>query len=393
MNEINKTIGILTLWESSDNYGQQLQCWALQRELVKLGQSPYLIRYDTSLKIGGKAKLLHNLKRLIKFFLTHIIMSKNRLKVTNDQVQEYNTKNEIRKFKEFRDSNIIQSQAFYKNIKELRKQPPKADIYIVGSDQVWSYPLSYEESKAYFLDFGPSNVKRIAYAASFSLPSYPENLKRILKKLLEKFDAISVREKTGVNICRDIGVEAQLVLDPTLLLSKNDYLSLARRNDANTQPFIYVYHLNINSEEDLKVKEIKALIHNERLLIKATTSSGQIVGKELLDFAKYEYCTIPQWINNIENAEFVITTSFHGVAFCLLMHTNFIWIPLIGRSGRGNSRVEDLLTILALEDHIYSDNVSIQSAYDSEIDWSLIDSKLKNIRNTSIKFIRTSIGL
>lgn len=225
MNEINKTIGILTLWESSDNYGQQLQCWALQRELVKLGQSPYLIRYDTSLKIGGKAKLLHNLKRLIKFFLTHIIMSKNRLKVTNDQVQEYNTKNEIRKFKEFRDSNIIQSQAFYKNIKELRKQPPKADIYIVGSDQVWSYPLSYEESKAYFLDFGSSNVKRIAYAASFSLPSYPENLKRILKKQLEKFDAISVREKTGVNICRDIDVEAQLVLDPTLLLSKNDYLS------------------------------------------------------------------------------------------------------------------------------------------------------------------------
>lgn len=390
---MNKVIGILTLWESSDNYGQQLQCWALQRELVKLGQKPYLIRYDTSLKMGGKAKILHNFKRLIKFFLSPIMKCNKKETGIKKIETEYRKKNEDRKFKDFRDRNIIQSHVFYKNIKELRHNPPEADIYMVGSDQVWSYLLSYEESKAYFLDFGPTIVKRVAYAASFSLPSYPQKLKKILKQQLAKFDSISVREKTGVEICENIGFKAKMVLDPTLLLNIRDYDSLTCKNAEHASSFVYVYHLNVNSKEELKSDEIKALAYKEKLHVKATTSSGQTLGKELLDFAVYEYSTIPQWINNIANAKFMVTTSFHGVAFCLLMHTNFIWIPLTGRGEKGNCRVKDLLSILNLDGHIYSEKASMQSAFESNINWTLVDSKLSDLRYKSIEFLKTSIGL
>ena len=385
-------IGIITLWQSFDNYGQQLQCWALQQQLLKMGHEPYLIRYDTSLKLDGWDKFFKQFKHIIKLLLIIPALKdsyNNKIKRKSNYTCERNKA--LRQFKEFRDLHIIQSKEFYKNLAELRKNPPVADAYIVGSDQVWSYLLSHEESKSYYLDFGHSTIKRIAYAASFSLPTYPEKLKNKLKKLLDKFDAISVREKTGVTICNSIGVSSQLVLDPTLLLNKTTYKSIAKKEKVNLDSFIYVYHLNVDSPEDINSSEILKLANEKNMSVLATTSSGMVKGKELLKGAQYDYSTIPSWIYNIETAKFVVTTSFHGVVFCLLLHTNFVWIPLKGICAKGNSRVVDLLSILDMNNHIYSEVNDIASIYNRNIDWNYVDSKVEDLRKKSIDFLENNL--
>lgn len=385
-------IGIITLWQSSDNYGQQLQCWALQQQLLKMGHEPYLVRYDTSLKLDGWNKFLKQFKSIIKILLILPALKdsyNNRVKRKSNYTCDLHK--ELRQFKEFRDLNIIQSKEFYRNIAELRKNPPVADAYIVGSDQVWSYLLSYEESKSYYLDFGNSTIKRIAYAASFSLSTYPNKLKNKLKQQLDKFDAISVREKTGVSICKSVGVSAQLVLDPTLLLNKSTYESIAKKENVNLASFIYVYHLNVDTAEDINSSEIFKLADEKKMSVLATTSSGMVKGKELLTGVQYDYSTIPSWIYNIKTAKFVVTTSFHGVVFCLLLHTNFVWIPLKGICAKGNSRVVDLLSILDMNNHIYSETNDIASIYNSNIDWNNVDSKVEDLRKKSIDFLEHNL--
>lgn len=392
-------IGIITLWESSDNYGQQLQCWALQEVLRELGQDPFLIRYNTALKPSLSNRIKSKLNSIIKIISIYQLIrkiyerkkNKNKLRWQS----EYKKKNNYRDFAGFKKQYLTISPEIYEDVEALRSNPPQAEIYIAGSDQIWSYPLSYEESKAYFLDFGSENIKRIAYAASFSLTEYPENLKPVLRHLLKRFDAVSVREDTGVSICESVGIKAELVVDPTMLLGINDYKILIQQNQLKEDDsnYIYVYHLNIEDKEEIHWEEVKKLALNNTLSLRVTTSSGQLIGRELLDGVDYEYSTIPQWLSNISNAKFVVTTSFHGVVFCLIFHINFIWFPLMGKRSNGNCRVIDLLKSINLSNHIFSEINTLEKVYTLPIDWDVVDIKLNSLRGLSLSFLQKALNI
>lgn len=392
-------IGIITLWESSDNYGQQLQCWALQEVLRELGQDPFLIRYNTALKPSLSNRIKSKLNSIIKIISIYQLIrkiyerkkNKNKLRWQS----EYKKKNNYRDFAGFKKQYLTISPEIYEDVEALRSNPPQAEIYIAGSDQIWSYPLSYEESKAYFLDFGSENIKRIAYAASFSLTEYPENLKPVLRHLLKRFDAVSVREDTGVSICESVGIKAELVVDPTMLLGINDYKMLIQQNQLKEDDsnYIYVYHLNIEDKEEIHWEEVKKLALNNTLSLRVTTSSGQLIGRELLDGVDYEYSTIPQWLSNISNARFVVTTSFHGVVFCLIFHINFIWFPLMGKRSNGNCRVIDLLKSINLSNHIFSEINTLERVYTLPIDWDVVDIKLNSLRGLSLSFLQKALNI
>lgn len=392
-------IGIITLWESSDNYGQQLQCWALQEVLRELGQDPFLIRYNTALKPSLSNRIKSKLNSIIKIISIYQLIrkiyerkkNKNKLRWQS----EYKKKNNYRDFAGFKKQYLTISPEIYEDVEALRSNPPQAEIYIAGSDQIWSYPLSYEESKAYFLDFGSENIKRIAYAASFSLTEYPENLKPVLRHLLKRFDAVSVREDTGVSICESVGIKAELVVDPTMLLGINDYKMLIQQNQLKEDDsnYIYVYHLNIENKEEIHWEEVKKLALNNTLSLRVTTSSGQLIGRELLDGVDYEYSTIPQWLSNISNAKFVVTTSFHGVVFCLIFHINFIWFPLMGKRSNGNCRVIDLLKSINLSNHIFSEINTLEKVYTLPIDWDVVDIKLNSLRGLSLSFLQKALNI
>ena len=384
-------IGIITLWQSNDNYGQQLQCWALQQALLKLGHEPYLIRYDIDGRINNTKKPLW--KKILKVVLLYPLIKKL-IRIKKDKVDKelisYNAaKNKERRFEEFRNINIIQSDMVYKSLNELRDNPPQADAYIVGSDQVWAHLLSNFENRVMFLDFGDARVKRIAYAPSFSMQDYPNNLKNSLQENLSRFDYLSVREETGLRICERLGFSAQVVLDPTMLLDSKDYYQLSKRVENGT--YIYIYYLNIQNAEEVKWNELISFAKKDNLKIVATTASGYVQGREIFKGVEYQYATVGKWISLIKNARLVVTTSFHGVVLSILHHTPFVYFPIMGKYSRGNNRVNDLCSMLGLSERIWNENMNYETIVSKKIDWNLIDLKLGKERNKSIRFLQFAL--
>ena len=384
-------IGIITLWQSSDNYGQQLQCWALQQELIKLGHDPYLIRYDVEYRTRNNKSPLW--KKALKLVLIYpVIKSLKRRKINKKEqlLEAYNAKrNEERQFLTFRKDNFLVSNNIYSTLQELKDNPPEADAYIVGSDQVWAFTLDNYENRVMFLDFGDKNIKRIAYAPSFSMPSYPEKLKHVLKENLDRFDSLSVREQTGAKICNEIGCTAQVVVDPTMLLTSKDYSAIAEANTSG--PYIYLYYLNISNSEEVEWQQLHEFAQNNSLKIIATPASGYMQGKELFDKVEYQYATIPQWLGLINGARLVVTTSFHGVVFCIMHRTPFIYFPLMGKYSRGNNRVIDLCKILGLSDHIWNESSSFDSLLHKTINWENVQEKLKRLKKGSIDYLKNAL--
>ncbi|WP_270711481.1 polysaccharide pyruvyl transferase family protein [Phocaeicola coprophilus] len=372
-------IGIITFWQTQDNYGQVLQCYALQQVLLSLGYSPFLIRYTHSEVI-----LLNKKERILSFIKN--IFKKKQKKQTLQYIS--NTKN--RNFEEFKQQYIIQSPKTYKSLKELQKYPPQADAYITGSDQVWAKSLYYNENKTFFLEFGGKNIKRISYAASFAMQEYPIEYRKKLKKLLCKFDYISVREKSGVNICASIGCKAQHVLDPTLLLPFSFYIQ-ALKIKTKEMKQLFIYSINISSPNDIRWEEIYKYSIKNNLNTIITTSSGYVPSNELFGNVTYDYCSIPKWIENIANSKLVITTSFHGVVFCLLCHTNFVYFPLNGKFSGGNNRVIDLLTDLSLKNKIYHPDISLESIINQFVDWNKVEKKIEELRINSLAFLNKAL--
>lgn len=384
-------IGIITLWQSSDNYGQQLQCWALQQELIKLGHDPYLIRYDVEYRTRNNKSPLW--KKALKLVLIYpVIKSLKRRKIREKEqlLKAYNAKrNNERQFLSFRKDNFLVSDNIYSTLQELKDNPPEADAYIVGSDQVWAFTLDNYENRVMFLDFGDKKIKRIAYAPSFSMPSYPEKLKLVLKENLDRFDSLSVREQTGAKICNEIGCTAQIVVDPTMLLTSKDYSVIANANTCGS--YIYLYYLNISNSEEVEWQQLHEFANNNNLKIIATPASGYIQGKELFDKVEYQYATIPQWIGLINGARLVVTTSFHGVVFCIIHRTPFIYFPLMGKYSRGNNRVIDLCKILGLSNHIWNSSSSFESLFQKTIDWENVQEKLELLRKGSIDYLKNAL--
>ena len=264
-------------------------------------------------------------------------------------------KNKERRFEEFRKSHIYQTQRIYGSLKELRKDPPTADLYITGSDQVW-HPvlLRRKDDRAYWLDFGSDRIRRIAYAASFGSDQCPLRLQAELTARLSRFDILSVREESGVAICQAVGKEAVHVLDPTLLLAKEEYLSLSRDIPPSPSPYIFIYSINISSNEEICWPELRGFTEREGLSLVVTPASGYLPGRELFQGVEYRYATIP------------------GIAFPYpafrpcgdhlfpsgrSLYPRSVSLSLIslcpGTHAKGNSRVLNMLSKLSLSDNVW----------------------------------------
>ena len=279
----------------------------------------------------------------------------------------------------------------YRSLSELQKNPPEADAYIAGSDQVWGKLLSRPESLVYYLQFGRKETKRIAYAASFGRSSYPEELRPRLRNCLRVFDALSCREYDGVKICQQEGFEAIKALDPTLLLPKPVYESLI--SNAPTAPFkyVFIYSINIDSAEDIRWEQLKAYCEANSLEVVVTHASGYREGVELYAGAYYVYPTIEHWLSLIAHAQMVVTTSFHGVALSIALGRPFVFVPLKGEHSNSNNRVVDLLADLSLTDRILSKHSTYSSLFSKPIDYMKVHELLQGQRDCSLEFINKAL--
>ena len=158
----------------------------------------------------------------------------------------------------------VLSLGIYHGYEELIANPPIADLYITGSDQVWHGTLEDKQNRAFFLDFGPKHAQRISYAASFGRNYFPCVDKTLFKKLLSAFNGISMREKSGITILKDMGIESIHCLDSTLLLSYEHYKSLIVPRKHNIR-YVYFYTVNVTSPSEVYWSQIRRYFEKQNL--------------------------------------------------------------------------------------------------------------------------------
>lgn len=371
-------IGVMTFWFGKENYGMMLQCWALQQVLKQMGHSPYIIRFRPANRGKGLLGFMSYCLREVRGFFS----------VSRKQKQIIKQ----RGFNAFLKKYISVSSRTYDRLSELKKKPPVADCYIAGSDQIWAQLLCNNDNRAYFLDFGDKRVKRVAYAPSFAMKSYPKELKQDLSQLLKNFDSVSCREYDGVDICLECGVNAEKVIDPTMLIDKDVYMSLLS-NSVQSKKTVFIYSLNIKEPEDIRWNELKTYATEKSLSFVVTPSNGYFKGNELFEGVSYSYATVPEWLENIYTSKIVVTPSFHGIVFSIILERDFVFVPLKGKCAKGNNRIYDLLKDLKLENRILNDTTTYEKILHTPINWEEVRSLLGQMKNSSLRFLENSLNI
>lgn len=343
-------IALLTIWREK-NYGAELQAYATVKLLQQMGHEVKMIdiRLSDFPRLNWKGRLAGLVSTLGP---AH------------------------HKFCEFWKKNIPTTNR-YRSIKAIQKNPPQADVYIVGSDQVWNPDVTLKFAELYFLNFGGDEIKRISFASSFGTEkwNFPE-LSNNVKKLLDKFSNLFCREDSGVRILQEeFGLEAKQVLDPTLLLE--NYKELI--GDVCEREILTYYPLSADPE----LESYACLIARE-LGLEAVNANycTRFLGK-----IEWNRPSVAEWIRSIASAKFVITRSFHGMVFSILHKRQFAVVA--SRNGRG-TRLVSLLKQLGLEDRFYDnlDEMNEAKPWLVEIDYTSVTSRLIKIRENSIELLR-----
>ncbi len=348
-------IGILTFFWSNDNYGQLLQCYAFQKFLKDRGHEVFFINYDYRNDINKTPFI----KRCIKIFNLKKLVSYLKYKKHLLEVLKEQSLND-RQFNLFRDKYIYISQKKYNTVFELQENEPVADAYIVGSDQVWNFLLwDFNQAKniihSYMLDFGNEKTKKISYAASWGITSLPEKYKQEITPLMKRFSYISVREETGVKLCKECGRDdADYVCDPTLLLNKEIYRTICKENPIRKPEKPYVLLYMVNNKFDFNIQYVFDFSKKKNLDVVYVTGNG------VIDNYKKYFATIPEWLYLVDNAEYVITNSFHCGVFSSIFHKQFGIITLNENDSGMNSRFDSLFNQLGIDGrYIYENNFSV----------------------------------
>lgn len=389
-------VGIITCWSSADNYGQQLQCWALQRKLSSMGHYPYLIRYQ---RVRPRKPLASRLltmgpMEIVARVGNRIIPSRRqRRKIELAEESRMQSKSHERGFEEFRESHLALSPRTWNNIEELRNDPPDADVYLAGSDQVWYDPLDEPDVAGMYLDFGATDTRRIAYAASIGRDITAKE-DALFDSLTRRFDAISVRERNAAERLQRAGLQAPVTVDPTLLLERSDYSSLLEDGE-DQRPFdsgyMLIYGINVPNAEALGWTRASKYVSTSGLSVLAVYSSGYVRARELISDVHTWCPTIPEWLRAIRDADCVLTSSYHGVVFSILFHKRFIAVPLPGNHARANERLTTLLTDVGLDDRILTNDADFRKAMEQDVDWNSVDERLNKIRERSSEILKAEL--
>ena len=367
--------GILTFhW--TINYGGILQAYALQQIVKGLGSEVEFINYENSREIlksmSFKRKIIHHVWEIF----ARIFFGRLKREKLTDQFR--------RKYLEIAEKKC-------KNLIELSSLP-NYDVYIIGSDQVWNPDLTHNPN-VYLLSF-VDDVTKIAYAASFGKASIDNKYYALYSKELKKFDKISVREEDALPLLHEMDIDrATVVLDPTLLLSKEDWFKIETPRIVKTD-YILCYYMP--TSDGSVERSIRAVAHKLK----------KISGYKIINIGKKEYEKIKFYENNYFNtgpaefvslvhyARYIITNSFHGTAFALKMNIPFYSVINLSveKENRLSNRIECLLEkFMCTERIIDSSSRSILNVNAENFDFTNVNRIMQEQSAKSIEFLKDSL--
>ena len=367
-----KKVGIITQHRVV-NYGSVLQAYALQSKINELGYECEVIDYYPE-RFTPKGMLCRIKNKSEKFEKSIILRSVARMIILPSYFKRF------KMFFGFIEKNLNLSKKTFRELCELEGYRFDYDVFCTGSDQVWNYGWNEKIEYPYFLSFAPDDKRKISYAASFGKSTLLDCEIDETKRLLERYDAISVRELSGVEIISDLGISGTVnVLDPTLLLSGNEWRKIASSKYTNDK-YILIYNLNRNSRIDNYAKRLS----------KKTGLEVRYISYQLHEFYKYgkmyfNNC-VEDFLALIDNAQYIITDSFHATAFSLNFNKEFV----IVYPGKYSTRLQSILEILGLPDRVANDENDL-SVVEQKIDYKYVNSILDSKRCDSLAWLRSAL--
>lgn len=373
-------IAILTLPLHS-NYGGIIQNYALQTVLEKMGHEVYTINVNKpKAKINlAKAPLIIS-KRLIKKILGRkdgIIFLERKRNKDELVIKKY--------LNRFINNKIHLTEPFYLKKDLQRINHMGFDSIIVGSDQVWRIPYAYPNIQTYFLDFIKNkNIKKIAYSASFGTDEieFSENQIKECGKLINNFESVSVREKSALDLinnkyrwkCKHAPIQT---LDPTMLLSQEEYISLSSDYKDILDGELFYYILDMTEDKKKVLEQISKDLDYKPFTVKSISDNW------FDDVEKQVVPPIEIWLQAFNKAKYIFTDSFHGCVFSIIFNKNFV---VYGNEERGLSRFKSLLSLFNIENTLIQSSNDIQKGY-QEFNWKNINMILEKLKKQDIQYL------
>ncbi len=366
-----KKVELITL-QRVPNYGSVLQAYATQKTLEKLGYEVEIINYfPERMSIKAMLRRIKNKNNKLKKSL--LLRTIARIIILPSYLIRFSS------FKKFY-KNLNMTKYEYHSNEELKENIPTADIYCTGSDQVWNAEWNEGIDKALFLDFVPTNKRKIAYAASFGKPQLSAEEIDLTKDYLQKYNKISLREKSGVEICEKLNIKNTTnVVDPTLLLIGKEWRKISS-NKYKNRKYILVYNLNRNKKIDKYAENLSKVKGFPILYLSYQLHEFYKKGKMICN------PIVEDFISLIDNAEFVISDSFHATAFSLNLNKQFI----IVYPEKYSTRLQNILELLDLEDRVAKDENDL-SVIEKRINYEKTSKELDKIRNKSFEWLKKSL--
>lgn len=353
-------IGIITQ-PIGPNIGGILQNMALQHFLVLQGHEPLTLNYVNWQAPGLKEWLRINARK-----------ARTLIRRLRGRYERYIELSDL--------SPLPENTLFCENVLNLTKpmsaysHQPGVEAYVVGSDQVWRPRYNKGVLNSMFLDFVEGKkLRRISYAASLGTDQWEYTLEQTAsaKRLLSQFDAVSVREESAKKLLKEhLGVAASVVLDPTLLLSRSEYDPYCEPTEADRQPVLAGYLLDIDS---IKLRTAHKL--------------AKELDAKFIDLHPNR-TSVGRWLGLISNARCVLTDSFHATVFSIIFQRQFV---VMANPKRGNARLKLLLDSLGLSDRMAHSEEQALEVASRAVDWTVVNQRLNELRSFSVEFLSNAL--
>lgn len=379
-------VGIIT-FQLAWNCGAVLQCFALQEYLKGLGHEVQIINYKPDYKlykykkycnpflmaqkeVTSEQSFMENSKRFSKRFARTLLNYKS----GSEHIRQW------KGFGEFCEKYLNLTEEYH-NIEELKANPPICDVYISGSDQLWNPKLTNNDlDRAYFLDFGSNQIKKLTYAISACELDY-EKYASQMQGLIDNIDYLSLREKEGKTELEQLSKrEVSICPDPTFLPNRHVYEKIQVSNVQNVHDYILVYALEDSNK-------------NGNSFFDKVLYASKTLGKGILvicgprnwpyPVTQIRGVTPEEFLYYIKNASYIISNSFHATVFSILYHKRFSTLGFKNR----NTRMAELLKTLGLSSHMVETAEEIVESLREEINYIEVESRIAEMQTRGTRYL------